>query len=116
MRFLCLVYVDGATFEGFGEQDHRRLIEESLAYDAGLTARGHFVAADALVAPSEAVTVRVRGGRVATAEGPYAADGPQLGGFLLIDARDLAEAAEIAAGVPMARHGGIEVRPVMPLG
>lgn len=116
MHYICLVYVDESTFDGFTAEDHRKLAQESLAYDEDLQARGHFIAADALQPPAEAITVRVRNGKMATTDGPYAETKEHLGGFILIEARDMNEAVQIASKIPMARHGGIEVRPAMDIG
>jgi hypothetical protein len=86
--------------------------EESLAYDETLRKAGHLVAAHALQPVEAATTIRVRGGKLSTTDGPFAETKEQLGGFLLIEARDLNEALQVAGRIPMARRGTIEVRPI----
>jgi hypothetical protein len=87
-------------------------IEESLAYDDDLRKAGHFLVAHALQPVEAATTIRVRSGKLSTTDGPFAETKEQLGGFILIEARDLNEAIQVAAKIPMARHGSIEVRPI----
>jgi hypothetical protein len=91
------------------------LDRESLAYDVDLKKGNHLLAAQALQSISTATTVRLRGGKVSVTDGPFAETAEQIGGFLLIEARDLNEAIQIASGVPAVRLGGIEVRPVKEL-
>ena len=96
-------------------EDHAPLTAESLAYDRELERRGHFLGANALQEPRSAVTIQVRDGRMTTTDGPFAETKEHLGGYILIEARDLNEAIRIASQIPMARYGSIEVRPVMEL-
>lgn len=112
MRYLCLVYVDSEIIGGLTPEENRRLQTESAAWDDDLKAAGHLVHADALAEPRAAVTVRSRKGRITTHDGPFAETKEHLGGFILIEARDLNEAIEIAKKTPMAEMGSIEVRPV----
>ena len=88
---------------------------ECLANGNALKAAGHYVAAEALQPVNRAVTVRVRQGAVSITDGPFAETKEQLAGFYLIDAEDLDEAAQLAARIPPARIGSIEVRPVREL-
>ncbi len=115
MRYLCLVHADAAAFAALAPEAKRALDRESLAYDRELERGGHFVVADALEAVTEAVTLRVRDGRLSVTDGPFAETKEQLGGFILIEARDMNEAIRLAAGIPMARVGSIEVRPTLTL-
>jgi hypothetical protein len=85
---------------------------ESLEYDVELKAAGHLLAAEALQSPDSAVLVRVRAGNISTTDGPYAETKEHLGGFILVEARDLNDAIRIASGIPLARLGTIEVRPI----
>lgn len=115
MRFLCLVYFEPAMWDSISPEEDIRLTDDSLAYDVVLANGGHFVAANALQPTDTATTLRVRDGQVTTKDGPFAETKEVLGGFILIEARDKQEALALAAGIPMARHGSIEVRPVLEL-
>jgi hypothetical protein len=112
MRYLCLVHTGPDTFTGLSEADGRQLDRDSLDYDKELQEAGHFIAAEALQGAESAVIVKVRDGRMSTTDGPFAETKEQLGGFILIEARDMNEAIRLAAGIPMARLGTIEVRPI----
>lgn len=112
MRYLCLVCVDRDIIGNLNPERDRRLQVDSGAYDDDLHARGHFVTADALAEPETAVTVRVRNGKVTTHDGPFAETKEHIGGFILIEARDLNEAIDIASKAPMAEMGSIEVRAI----
>ena len=107
-KFVCLVY---------GEENLMATVPdaECLANGNALKAAGHYVAAEALQPVNRAVTVRVRQGAVSITDGPFAETQEQLAGFYLIDAEDLDEAAQLAARIPPARIGSIEVRPVREL-
>ena len=84
-------------------------------YTQGIIKSGHMRAGDALQPTSTATTVRVRDGKTLTTDGPFAETKEQLGGYYLVEAKDLDEATKLAAGIPGARVGSIEVRPVMQL-
>ena len=113
MKYLCLVFLDEKTLNGMPEQDLQALTDESLEYDDVLRKGGHFIAANALQPVQSASTLRVRNGKVSVTDGPFAETKEQIGGFILIEARDLNEAIQLASRIPPARLGGIEVRPVM---
>jgi hypothetical protein len=113
MRYLCLVYCEDSTFAAMTPDEKRALDRDSLAYDRELERRGLFVAADALQPVRESATVRVRDGRMSVIDGPFAETKEQLGGFILIEARDMNEAIQVAAGIPLAKLGSIEVRPIL---
>ncbi len=115
MRYLCLVIVDPKRFEGLTEAEHRAITAESLAYDEDLAARGILVAAHALGEPPTAITVRVRDGEAFFTDGPFAELKEHVGGFILIEVRNQAEAIDIASKIPMARYGAIEVRAIRAL-
>jgi len=108
MKYLCLVYGEEAKIR---EMDDR----ECLAYDAALRESGRCVASEALEPVATATTVRVRGGRLAVTDGPFAETKEQLAGFYLIEARDLNEAIQLAAKIPPAQVGSIEIRPIRPI-
>jgi hypothetical protein len=113
MKFLCLVYFEEATLAALSPSEKSSLDRDSLAYDKELSRSGHYVVSDALASVRTARTVRVRRGKATTTDGPFAETKELLGGFILIDAANMDEAVDIAAKIPMAKHGTIEVRPVM---
>ncbi|MDR6288692.1 MULTISPECIES: YciI family protein [Inquilinus] len=112
MKYLCLVYMEQRTLDAMSPTEFNALISESLANDEELRRRGHYVAAQALQPTSAATTLRIRGGRLSTTDGPFAETKEHLSGFIMIEARDLNQALQLAAGIPMVRMGSIEVRPV----
>lgn len=112
MRYACLIYYDPQTLFG-GSPEADGVLAECSTYDEVLTASGHFVAGEALTMPNEAKTVRMRGGKISTFDGPFMETKEMLGGFIIIEARDLSEAVQVAAGIPQARIGTIEVRPIV---
>ncbi len=112
MKYLCQVWFDGTVIDRMQPPEREKLDRDSLAYDEELDGSGHLVLAEALQSPKAAVTVRVRDGKVSMTDGPFIETKEYLGGFILIEARDLNEAIRIAAGIPLARLGSIEIRPV----
>jgi hypothetical protein len=108
MKYLCLVYSEEGKLEAISDS-------ECMAFGDELRAGGHRLAAEALQPVQSATTVRVRNGRLSLTDGPFAETKEQLAGFYLIDARDLNEAIQLAAKIPPARVGSIEVRPVREL-
>lgn len=115
MKYVCLVYLVEKDMNAMTRNEADACTEESLAYDEALRGGGHLMVAHALQPVETATTIRVRNGKVSATDGPFAETKEQLGGFLLIDARDLNEAIQLAARIPMARRGSIEVRPVRDL-
>ena len=115
MKYLCTVWVDEATLETMSRSEHEALNVEALAYDEELRRGGHFLAANALQPAHTATSLRLRDGKISTTDGPFVETKEQLGGFILIEARDLNEAIHLASKIPPARLGGIEVRPVKEL-
>jgi hypothetical protein len=113
MRFLCQVWHDGTKIDAMPPADKAALDSANLAYDRELQRNGHFLLAQALQSPRTAVTVKVRDGGVSATDGPFIETKEHLGGFILIEAKDMDEAIRIAAGDPMAELGGIEIRPIM---
>ena len=108
MKYLLLVYGEEALMATVRDADCK-------AYSETLDAAGLVLAADALEPVETATTVRVREGRAAVTDGPFAETKEQLAGFYLIDARDLDQAIEVASGLPPAKIGSIEIRPVREL-
>jgi hypothetical protein len=115
VKYLCMVIVDEKKQDAMPEADLQALIDESLEYDDTLRKGGHFLAAQALESVNAATTVRVRNGKVSITDGPFAETHEQIGGFILIEARDLNEAIQLASHIPGGRLGAIEVRPVKTL-
>ena len=115
MQYLCLVYIDERVGDQMSETEGKRMINDALDYDDELRRGGHYVESAALRPVATATTVRVRNGKTSTTDGPFAETKEHLGGFILIEARDLNEAIQLASKIPMARIGSIEVRPVRPL-
>src|SRR5882757_8417305 len=110
MRYLCAVYVEPSVFDTMSETERTTLDRDSLAYDMELQKSGHYLHADALQPVNTARTVRVRRGKVSQTDGPFAETKEILGGFILIEAIDMDEAVAIAAKIPMAKYGSVEVR------
>ncbi len=108
MKYLCLVYLDEKRLDDLPDSD-------CLAYDAAIRKSGHCVASEALQSVQTATTVRVRNGKVSVTDGPFAETKEQLAGFYLIEAKDLNEAVQLAARIPPARVGSVEVRPIREL-
>jgi hypothetical protein len=115
MKYLCMVFFDEKKLTALPGDQSKALDDESLAYDQALRASGHFLAAQALESVHSATVVRVRNGKTIVTDGPFAETTEQIGGFILIDARDLNEAIAVAARIPAIHLGGIEVRPVKEL-
>lgn len=115
MKYLCLVYLEEKLLDALSTSEADALVAEALAYDEELRASGHFVVAQALQPVATATSLRIRHGKLSTTDGPFVETKEQLGGFILIDARDLNEAIQLAARIPPARLGGIEVRPIREL-
>ena len=108
MKYLCLVY---------GEEQAIANMPDShcVAFDEEIRASGHCIASEALQPVSTATTVRVRNGKVSVTDGPFAETKEFLAGFYMIEARDLNEAIQLAAKIPPAQVGSIEVRPIRPI-
>ncbi len=115
MKYLCLVYHDEQQMDALPASAYNALVGDTLAYDEELRQSGHFVTANVLEYVQTATTVRARSGRVSITDGPFAETREQLGGFVLIEARDLNEAIRVASQMPPARLGSIEVRPIRDL-
>ena len=115
MKYVCLVYVEETKLDALSKSELEALVDESLDYDDVLRRSGHYIASDALQSVQTATTVRVRSGKVVTTDGPFAETKEQLGGFFLIEARDLNDAIQVASKIPPARLGSIEVRPILEL-
>ncbi len=115
MKYLCLIVLDETKYASFSGSDLQVLDDATIEYGEMLRSGGHLLAASALEATRSATTVRVQNGKAIVTHGPYAQTYEQVGGFLLIEARDLNEAIQLASIMPCAYLGGIEIRPVREL-
>ncbi len=113
MRYLCLIYDQESQWATMTKAEATALTGEYFQFTAELRASGRYVASEALQPTHTATTVRVRNGSVSTTDGPFAETKEQLGGFYLIEAKDLNEALQVASRIPSARIGSVEVRPVV---
>ena len=116
MKYLCLICIEEKKLDALSGSEFDALYREGLAYEEELRRSGHFVMAQALQPVQTATTVRIQNGRVSTTDGPFAETREQVGGFFLVDARDLNEAIRVASKIPSARLGCVEVRPIRELG
>ena len=114
MNYLLMIYNNEAELAAMSADTHQKMLAEYTEFTKSIVQSGHFKAADRLRPVSSASTVRVRNGKAAIADGPFAETREQLGGYYLIDAKNLDEATAIAARIPGAKHGSIEVRPIWP--
>jgi hypothetical protein len=110
---MLLIYSKESEWTSLSDQGKGELYREYMAFTDEIRKSGHYVAGDGLEATSTATTVRVRNGKTVSTDGPFAETREQLGGYYVVKARDLDEATAIAARIPGARMGSIEVRPVM---
>ena len=113
MKYLCLIYDDEKVWETMPKEQSEAMMGEYFAFTEDIKKSGHYRAGDALQPISTATTVRVRNGKISTTDGPFAETKEQLGGYYLIDAKDLNDAIQVAARIPSARVGSIEIRPVI---
>jgi hypothetical protein len=112
MQYLLMIYRNEAEFSNMDPATGKQMMEEYGAFTQSIIQSGNFKAGDRLQPVTTATTVRVRNGKTLTTDGPFAETHEQLGGYYLIEAKDLDAALGIAARIPGARHGSIEVRPI----
>ena len=112
MQYLLLIYRNEADLGKLGADDRKQMMADYGAFTQSIIQSGHFAAGDGLQPTTTATTVRVRDGKTLTTDGPFAETREQLGGYYLVEAKDLDEALAIAARIPGARYGSIEVRPI----
>jgi hypothetical protein len=113
MRYLCLIYDKESDIAGMSKGESEAFMGEYFAFTEGIKKSGHHLGGEALHPIQTATTVRVRNGKVSTTDGPFAETKEQLGGFYMIEARDLNDAIQVASKIPSARLGSVEVRPIM---
>lgn len=113
MKYLCFGYYDRSKFEGMTEGERNAMFDTCLEYDDHLRAGGHWAGGEALQGPETALTLYWKNGKVATTDGPYAETKEQLGGVLLLEARDMNHAVQLIGQHPSVRYGNRwEIRPV----
>jgi hypothetical protein len=114
MQYLLLIYESETSWAAIPEDEKGRIFQEYMDYTNGIRKSGNYLAGEALQPVSTATTVRVKSGKTLTTDGPFAETREQLGGFYMVEASNLDEAIKLASGIPAARTGSIEVRPIMP--
>ncbi|HEU4693715.1 MAG TPA: YciI family protein [Vicinamibacterales bacterium] len=112
MKYLCLIYDEEAKMATMSEADANALMGDYFAFTDDIKKSGHFIAGEALKPVNTATTVRMKNGKISTTDGPFAETKEQLGGFYMIEARDLNDALQVASKIPSARTGCVEVRPI----
>jgi hypothetical protein len=113
MKYLCLIYDSEKQLAGMPKSESDAFMGEYFAFTEGIRQSGHYLGGNALQPVESATTVRVRNGKVSTTDGPFAETKEQLGGYYLIEARDLDDAVQVASKIPSARLGSVEVRPIV---
>ena len=115
MKFMFTIYHDEKVLEAMPEKEMQTLVDSAIEYAEELRRSGHYILSNALQRTETARTIRVRDGKVSASVSPFAETKEQLGGFFVIEAKDMDEACAIAARFPPARVGVVEVRPVREL-
>jgi hypothetical protein len=115
MKYICLGYIEPNKLETMPEPQRDMMIDECFAYDDMLRKNGHFVGGEALQGPRNAITLRFQNGKVAVTDGPYAETKEQLGGILVLEARDLNHALQLMSKHPGVKAGPFEIRPAADL-
>ena len=112
MKYLCLIYDDEKKIETMSKADADAFMGEYFAFTNDIKTSGHYLGGEALQPIQTATTVRLRNGKLSTTDGPFAETKEQLGGYYLIEARDLNDALQVAQKIPSAKTGSVEVRPI----
>ena len=116
MEYLLLIYANEAGIEAMDKAEMSAVMDDFRAFTDAIVKSGNYKGSNRLQPVTTATTVRVRGGRTLTTDGPFAETREQLGGYYLVEAQDLDQAIAIAARIPGAKYGSVEVRPVWPIG
>ena len=116
MQYLLIIYGEEKAWSTMSETERGKMMADYGAFTKEIIASGHFKGGNPLQSISTATTVRVRDGKSVLTHGPFAETREQLGGYYLVEAKDLDEATGLAARIPGSRVGSIEVRPVQPMG
>lgn len=115
MKYICLGYYDESDSEGMTEEDRNAFMDECFAYDDELKKNGHFSGGEALQGARSAATLRWKNGQVDVTDGPYAETKEQIGGILVLEARDMNHAIQLMSKHPGVRNGPFEIRPAADL-
>jgi hypothetical protein len=111
MKYICLGYIEPNKFETMSESERNAMLDECFSYDDGLRKNGHFAGGEALQSANTATTLRWKNGKVTITDGPYAETKEQLGGILVLEARDLNHAIQLMSKHPGVKAGPFEIRP-----
>jgi hypothetical protein len=111
VKFLCLICAE-KVMEHMSDAEGDRHFDEYAAFTREIRDSGHYVGCNRLLPSDTAITVRVRNGRLSTTDGPFTETKEQIGGYYVVEARDLNEAIRLAAKIPGARYGSVEIRPI----
>ena len=115
MKYVCLGYIEAGKFENMSESERNSFVDGCFTYDDVLRRNGHFAGGEALQPASSAVTLRFKGGKVIVTDGPYAETKEQIGGILILEARDLNHAIQLMSKHPGVQAGPFEIRPAADL-
>ena len=115
MKYVCFGLIQPGKFENMTENERHAMLDECFEYDDGLCSNGHFSAGEALQPSSSARTLRWKDGKVLVTDGPYAETKEQVGGILVLEARDLDHAVELISRHPGVKYGPWEIRPAADL-
>ena len=113
MKYLCLIYDEEKKLAGMSKTEADAFMGEYMSFTDDIKKSGHYLGGEALQPVHTATTVRVRNGKASTTDGPFAETKEQLGGYYLVEARDLNDAIQVASRIPSAKIGSVEVRPIM---
>jgi hypothetical protein len=115
MKYICLGYIEPGKFEGMTEEARRAMLDECFEYDDHLRANGNFTGGEALQPPNSALTLYWQNGKVVTTDGPYTETKEQIGGILVLEARDMNHAIQLISQHPGVEMGPWEIRPAADL-
>jgi hypothetical protein len=115
MKFVCLGYVEPGMFENLSDTERNAMVDACFTYDDVLRRNGHFAGGEGLQGPDAAVTLRWKNGKVAVTDGPYAETKEQIGGILILEAKDRNHAIELMSKHPGVKAGPFEIRPAADL-
>lgn len=112
MKYICLGYIEETMWDGWSAKEQKNFVDQCLAYDSELRKNGNFVSGEALQSVKSATTLRMKSGKVTVTDGPFAETKEQLGGIMVLEAKDLNHAIQLMSRHPSVRMGGTwEIRP-----
>ena len=116
MKYLCLIYSDESIWPKLPKAEMDSMMAAYMAFTESIKKSGQYLGRNRLQPTHASPTVRIRNGKLSTTDGPFAETKEQLGGYYLVEARDLNDAIQVASRIPSARAGSIEVRPIFEMG